>query len=219
MAIAVDMTGFQSGRLTVVARVEGKDRTCAYWECSCECGGATIQRGKDLRTGKVKSCGCLNRQPITGSAVLSHGHTSGCKVSGTYASWLNIKQRCTNPNNPKYADYGGRGITVCERWLKSFENFLADMGEKPEGAGWSIDRFPDNNGNYEPGNCRWATDGQQRLNKRTTRLITWRGDTKTLQEWAELSGKPNAIQWLWKRLKDYPLDEAMKPFDTVVPSE
>lgn len=209
MPAVVDMVGFKSGRLTVVSRVEGKDRTCAYWQCACECGGVTIQRGKDLRTGKVKSCGCLNRQPITGSPVLTHGHTSFHKATKTYSSWLNIKQRCNNPKNPKYPDYGGRGISYCDRW-ESFENFLADMGERPTGT--TIDRI-DNGGNYEPGNCQWATNEQQSLNKRTSRLITWNGETKNLKQWADLSGRPNALQWLWRRLEDYPLEKAMESFN------
>jgi len=94
-------------------------------------------------------------------------------------------QRCYNPNGTKYADYGGRGITVCDRWLK-FENFYADMGDRPEGM--EIDRFPDNDGNYEPGNCRWATRPEQMRNTRANRMITFQGRTQCLTDWANEIG-------------------------------
>lgn len=98
-----------------------------------------------------------------------------------YQVWADMKQRCLNPKVPQYHNYGGRGITVCDRWLSSFENFLIDMGEKP--AGKSIDRI-NNDGNYEPGNCRWATSKEQRDNQRTTHLIEIQGVTKPLRDWA-----------------------------------
>jgi hypothetical protein len=95
---------------------------------------------------------------------VTHGHARKGKQTGTYLSWKEMKKRCANPNQKYWKNYGGRGIRVCDRWLNSFENFLADMGERPEGT--SIDRYPNNDGNYEPGNCRWATRKQQRANRR-----------------------------------------------------
>jgi hypothetical protein len=99
-------------------------------------------------------------------AKRTHGHASQ-KLSGTYSSWKAMKARCLNPNGKQWADYGGRGITICERWIHSFENFLADMGERPPGK--TLDRYPNNDGNYEPGNCRWASGRQQQMNRRKKR--------------------------------------------------
>lgn len=103
-----------------------------------------------------------------------------------YCAWVNIRHRCTNPKHAAYPKYGGRGITVCKTWLDSFDNFFADMGPKPN-AKMSIDRI-DNNGNYEPSNCRWATRLQQQLNRSVTRLITINGKTQSLSEWAKETG-------------------------------
>lgn len=121
-----------------------------YWKCVCECGKETIVSANHLQTGNTKSCGCLTEK---------HGHYKWHK-SPTYYSWNSMIQRCTNPNNEKWHLYGGRGITVCERW-KDFRNFLEDMGERPKGK--TIDRR-DSNGNYEPNNCRWATPKEQFYN-------------------------------------------------------
>lgn len=112
--------------------------------------------------------------------VVKYGMTG----SKTYLSWANMTQRCTNDKHPGFDNYGGRGITICARWA-SFENFLADMGERPEGT--SIDRI-DNNGNYEPGNCRWATRRQQNQNQRGNRLISHGGETLRIGQWAERLG-------------------------------
>ncbi|MFF7550943.1 hypothetical protein ACFZCU_46175 [Streptomyces canus] len=113
-----------------------------------------------------------------------HGHSKRGATSPTYQTWRNMRSRCENPNVPAYKNYGGRGITVCERW-KSFDNFLADMGERPEGM--TIERI-DNDGNYEPSNCRWSTYQQQGRNTRANRRLTWNGETKTIIEWAETLG-------------------------------
>lgn len=123
-----------------------------------------------------------------------------------------MRQRCTNPKNQDWEHYGGRGIRVCERW-ENFDNFLADMGKKPRGK--SIDRR-DTDGDYEPGNCLWATQREQCRNKRNNRVIEWRGQKRTMTEWAELSGRKHATQWLYRRLTKYTLDEAMAPLTAFI---
>lgn len=128
-----------------------------------------------------------------------HGHTVNGRGSPTYKSWRGMKDRCLNPDDGHYKNYKGRGITFCERWL-SFENFLADMGEKPEGK--TLDRFPDNNGNYEPGNCRWATALEQHNNTRRTSFIELDGQRHSVTEWARLLkiGKETIRHRLWRGL-------------------
>jgi hypothetical protein len=117
---------------------------------------------------------------------LRHGHARKGKSTGEYFTWQSMIQRCKNPNSVQYPRYGGRGISVCEQW-NEFAVFLRDMGERPS-PGHSIDRFPDKNGNYEPGNCRWATRKEQGRNTRQNRLITIKGETRCLIEWAEHIG-------------------------------
>lgn len=155
MTRAPDLTGQVFGSLVVTERSGTTPGGVATWVCICQCGKETVCRANHLRSGRSKSCGC-GRTP--------HGHTSG-RISSTYVSWASMLTRCRNPNQSGFEYWGGRGITVCEKWM-SFENFLADMGERP--AGKTLDRFPDVNGNYEPGNCRWATPKEQRANQRKT---------------------------------------------------
>jgi hypothetical protein len=160
--------GDRFGRLTVVREAgwSGRNRT---FECRCVCGGTTVAQGWDLRAGNTRSCGCLSRE-ASGERLTcrnqrrrKHGHALGSGESPTYKSWESMLQRCRNPKASAWDLYGGRGVTVCDRWL-SFENFLADMGERPEGL--TLDRI-DPNGHYEPGNCRWATWAVQATNRRT----------------------------------------------------
>jgi len=142
------------GRLTVIARAPRGRQSRARWHVRCECGVEKVVRADSLRSGGAASCGCRA------------GHTThGLRRHPLYRRWQNMLQRCQNPGNPRYADYGGRGITVCERWKgpEGFPNFVADMGECPEGR--SLDRI-DNDSGYEPGNCRWATLLEQRHNRR-----------------------------------------------------
>lgn len=157
MATLTDLTGRQFGRLTVLAR--GDDWTSptstarqVRWICRCTCGSEVLVLAASLRRG-TKSCGCLVRDLPT---------THGMYGTPTYLSWAAMIARCTRPRHKKWSHYGGRGITICDRW-RDFPNFLADMGERP--AGHTLDRI-DVDGNYEPGNCRWATPTQQRSNRR-----------------------------------------------------
>lgn len=156
----IDMTGRTVGRLTVLGRVANSPSGAVRWLCRCLCGNTSVAMGAALRSRHTASCGCIQREAVT-----KHGHAA---INSTeYRSWRSMKDRCLNPSCPKYHLYGGRGVTVCERWVESFETFLDDMGPKP-GPGYSIDRI-DSDGNYEPGNCRWATYLEQRHNRRDYR--------------------------------------------------
>lgn len=153
----IDITGHRFGRLVAVSFVPKQG-----WLCHCDCGHKAVIQRTNLKNGVTQSCGCLHRE-LARAKLLKHGHTSwqGPK-SKTYMCWRGMIARCTNPKMQNWKWYGGRGITVCDRWRHSFKNFLADMGEKPPGL--SIDRI-DVNGNYEPSNCRWATSSEQFRNR------------------------------------------------------
>lgn len=170
MTALIDLTGCRFGRLEVLERAAAEGRP-TRWLCRCACGTTKVIRGGDLRSGATRSCGCALSDAAK-ARVAVHGvpdntrHGHGAHRAGrrtpTYVVWSNLIQRTTNPRHPYWDSYGGRGITVCDRW-RDFSNFLADMGEKPDGL--TIDRI-DNDGGYEPGNCRWATWSQQRRNQR-----------------------------------------------------
>lgn len=180
-----DLTGERFGRLTVVKKSDKKYKGDAhqFWFCHCDCGKEKEIYDRSLITGSTKSCGCLGREisSINGSGNRKHGMS----FSPEYYSWNHMMMRCTNKNHHAWKDYGGRGITVCERW-KSFENFYEDMGERPIGK--SIDRI-DNDGNYEPKNCKWSTQKEQVGNRRNSNhLIEYNREIKLSSVWEEEYG-------------------------------
>lgn len=201
-----DLRGRKIGRLKVLDfhHKGGKKGRTYYYTCLCDCGNTCVKSSSYLLANDEKiphkSCGCWHRE-LSVAASTKHGH--GKKTDATYKAWVELKLRCCNPNNRAYKDYGGRGIKVCDRWLHSFENFLADMGERP-GKEYSIDRI-DNNGDYCPENCRWATDETQCNNRRSNINITYRGRTQTLMQWCEELGLNyvNARHMLRKTGRDF----------------
>lgn len=176
------LVGKQFDRLFVIAElgmIHGNQR---QFLCVCDCAQQTIVSLKGLRTRHTRSCGCLHPDVISAAAG-SYNRRHGKVKSAEYKVHQGMLNRCYNPNVEGYPNYGGRGIEVCERW-RNFRNFIADMGPRPS-AKHSLDRYPDQNGHYEPGNVRWATSAQQARNLRTNVKITAFGLTKTLPEWTD----------------------------------
>lgn len=168
--------GEKFSHLTVIARC-GSDRFGrSLWRCYCDCGEPRIVALFRLRSGHTKSCGCIKGRS-------SHKH--GMARTPTYNTWSAMKARCCNPSNDQFEHYGARGIKVCERWKASFEAFMADMGERPEGM--TIDRI-DNDGDYEAGNCRWAPETEQARNRRSTIKVERDGVTKCVKDWCDELG-------------------------------
>jgi len=173
----IDRTGHVYGRLKVIHRYEcgpASKGKRVKWVCECECGNQKIATGHELASGDTTSCGCFQRES-TGDRARTHGLTR----TPTYRSWQAAKDRCHNPNNSKYASYGGAGISMCEHWRNSFEAFLEDMGERPDAM--TLDRLDQCKG-YEPGNVQWATSREQSVNRGTTKLYRWRAGWMTTRE-------------------------------------
>lgn len=161
--VVVRLEGKRFGTFLVVSEA-GRDKWGqALWLCQCDCGnGRTVTGGNLRHRGDKQSCGCAKAERFR-KTYTKHGHTANHKVSREYRSWQGMKKRCLDTSHKWYKNYGGRGITICDNWLNSFETFLLDMGERP--SKFTLDRI-DVNGNYEPGNCRWASWQTQARNKR-----------------------------------------------------
>ncbi len=157
----IDLTGQRFGRLTVLTRAPNDLQGTAYWKCKCECGNTRTIRGYSLRSKITQSCGCLHDEIAKHNLTGNRKH--GQSYSVEYLTWIRMKTRCYNSSAVQFVYYGARGITVCDKWLNSFETFLEDMGERPKNT--SIDRI-NNDGNYESSNCRWATPKEQAGNRR-----------------------------------------------------
>lgn len=178
-----DMTGLRCNRLLVVGVAKRAiNGTHILWECVCDCGKTVIVASNGLRSGRSGSCGCRQRDQASSS-----NRTHGSSQTSLYAVWNMMIQRCENERSKDFGNYGGRGIRVCDEWRKSFEQFAKDVGERPSGK-YSLDRFPDKSGDYTPGNVRWATQTEQMRNTRVNRLLTVRGETKCVTEFASQYG-------------------------------
>lgn len=204
-----NLTGLKFGKLNVI-EFAGKDAMgSSFWKCQCECGKVKLISVGDLKSGNSSSCGCGKAR--IGDRTRKHGRTE----SREYYTWCSMKSRCFNPKNKKFHRYGARGITVCERWRNSFENFFFDMGKKPEGM--SIER-KDNNENYEPLNCRWATPKEQASNTRRNIFVEHEGKKITVSELERRMGfEPEFISvrlrsgWTFERAISQPKRHCNRP--------
>lgn len=209
-------SGQTVGRWSLIREVEKTPSGHRRWLCRCECGTERVVLQGNLRPRQKRglmclSCGCW-RDEVLSRAARTHGHTAGGERSGEYIIWMGIRARCTNENGSGFDRYGARGITVCDRWRDSFEAFLEDMGPRPS-PDHQVDRFPDNHGDYEPGNCRWASRSENQNNRDCNVRIEHDGKNLTVAEWSEITG----IKWttIRERLKRgwSAADTLTKPID------
>lgn len=175
------------GNLTTIGPVRKSRDGRIIWLCKCRCGNTAEVRTSHLMSGHTHSCGCLGSRTSAGERFTTHG----LGRTREYKSWAHIVQRCTNPNNPAFSDYGGRGITVCDQWRHDFQAFYDYVSTLPHSGekGYSIDRIF-NDGHYEPGNVRWATAKEQNRNTRRNIMLTHNGKTQCLTDWANASRIP-----------------------------
>lgn len=174
----LNICGERYGRLVAIKRVSSRKQS-TFWLFKCDCGAQKEISLTSVRRGHSKSCGCLNIDSLQGRAV------HGMRKLSSYTVWQSMKERCYNKNYKSYMHYGGRGISVCDRWRNSFVNFFEDMGDRPNDK--SLDRI-DNDGNYEPSNCRWTSKKVQRQNQRGIKLYPFENELLTIAEIARRSG-------------------------------
>jgi hypothetical protein len=209
MRVAPNLIGKTFGRLKVLRRDRSrKTHHGAHWVCVCECGNKITARGDSLVSRNTRSCGCLAHD-LTVQRNARHGAAHRLRVTAEYRTWQKMLGRCYNKNNKDYPNYGGRGIAVCKSWQTDFAAFLRSVGPRPSPA-HSLDRFPDNHGDYRPGNVRWATKKQQNRNQRGNVRIRISGVTMTLAEAVERLGlNYNRIRWRIK-VAGWPLHKALE---------
>lgn len=188
----IDLTGQRFGRLAVVERAWSR-KGQLFWLCKCDCGKECVIQGSSLRGGRTRSCGCLHNQ-MAGERIeeINALHPSSIVNKNLYRTWSNMRQRCRNPNNPEYRNYGGRGIKVCLEWDTDFFAFERWALESGYQYGVSIDRI-NNDGDYTPVNCRWVNALMQSNNQRRTIMLTYKGETKALRFWADEYGLPRNV--------------------------
>lgn len=176
----IDLTGQRFGKLTVLAYHHKGENRQSHWLCKCDCGKETIVAGNNFKRNNTTSCGCASIE-FTKNINLSHGLSR----SRIYSTWISMKTRCLNENTNYYKHYGGRGITICDEWVNDFATFNEWAINNGYSEKLSIDRI-DNNGNYEPNNCRWSTQKEQANNTRSNRFTTIYGVTKTAAQWIDI---------------------------------
>lgn len=203
MGTFIDISGKRYGRLVVLRRAPSAGKRIT-WFCRCDCGQETIKAGNNLYSGNTKSCGCL-RVDTARSQETTHGMSN---TPGEYAAWVGMLERCNNSKGKNYPRYGARGIRVCNRWLNSFENFFTDMGLRPS-PHHSIDRYPDNDGDYESSNCRWATKQEQARNRRSNIIVSFAGREMSLKEATEIAGLPYVAVYLRIIRRGWAIDRAL----------
>jgi len=207
MGVIKDLKGLKFGLLIPIKYIS-KPPKKGKWLCKCECGNEKEITTSSITSGKTKSCGCLSSRHTVGERRTTHGRSSRNNRCPEYAAWNAMKTRCDDSNREYYKNYGGRGIAVCDRWKDSFEFFFADMGLRPS-SDHSLDRYPNNNGNYEPNNCRWATRAEQRRNQRDAFIVEYKGSKKPLADFCE--DLSISYKLVWGRLKKgWPLQMALE---------
>lgn len=212
---SVELASQVFGRLTVRRFDHRNKHGRGMWLCVCECGTEKVIDGNALRSGATRSCGCL-KAGIIGKVLHGRGVPAD-DLRAEYDAWAHAIRRTSNPNDRQFDRYGGRGIAVCDRWIhgedgiSGFECFVVDVGRRPS-KGCSLDRYPDNDGDYRPGNVRWATAKQQAHNRSSTMQVTVAGTTKPLAEWCALRGIP--YHRVYQRLK-----AGWSPEDALPPTE
>ena len=212
MSKRIDITGNKYNMLTVIG-VDKQINGIVYWWCKCDCGKITSVRGANLKNGCVKSCGCLRYK--------TRNTTHGLSNTKEYAIWISMKNRCYNKNVPSYKDYGGRGIEVCEEWKNSFMNFYEWILQTRHSEDETIDRI-DNDGNYEPSNCRWTTIDVQQNNRRICHYFTMNGKTQTLAMWCKelnldykrVHNRLFKLKWSFEDAISVPVNKSKRNMDT-----
>lgn len=210
MKDVVDLAGKRFGRLVILGIAHKDKFGNQLWKCVCDCENIVFSTHYRLRMSKVKSCGCFAKD-----IKIKHNNATGGKVTKEYKSWTAIKERCFNPNVKEYIRYGGVGITMCAEWINDFSAFLKEVGVAPS-KNHTIDRYPNQAGNYEPGNVRWASKQQQAWNRRTNILIEYNGETKCLAAWANQYSIPYHLLWERINKRKIPFEKAISGIEKVV---
>lgn len=195
---SLKLDGLKVNHLTVIERTDERRGSSVKWLCECVCGKKFTVTAHVLKAGKIKSCGCKTKE-ILRAARMRHGQT----YSPEWNSWSSMLERCHSKSHKSYADYGGRGIRVPHRWMH-FEYFLEDMGKRPKGT--TLERI-DNNKDYGPDNCRWATPKEQASNRRNSRVVEHNGKSLTVCQWADLFGIPRDT-FIWRLNNGWGMDKA-----------